>query len=157
MESVAWALDGLNGCLIVAAVHKERHVNQYINPDDPFYLSLKFLLERLYMHWAKELANGQRLLCVFEQRGRNEDRRTTAWFDEICGGDNHLRKPFPFDIDFRPKDQNVIGHQYADLVAYAACRFVETGDETRTDWQAVKGKLRRFRGKYEGHGLKVFP
>lgn len=157
MEAIAWAIGKLDGCLVVAAVDKPRHVNQYINPEDPFFLSLQFLLERLQMHWATELHAGSRLLCVFEMRGREEDKRTQAWFDEICAGRNHRREVFNFDADFRPKDQNVIGHQYADLVAYAACRFVETRDEERQDWKAVKEKLRKVGGRMDGHGLKIFP
>jgi hypothetical protein len=157
MDAISWAIEHLDGCLIVAAVHKPRHVNQYINPDDPFFLSLQFLLERLYMHWATRLVGGRRLLCVFEKRGAKEDERTVQWFDEICQGKNWRGQKFPFDADFRSKEDNVIGHQYADLVAYAACRFVETGDDGRKDWQAVKEKLRKVAGRFETHGLKIFP
>lgn len=156
-KAIARALEEIDGCLIVAAVHKQRHVATYLRPYDPFYLSLKFLLERLYLNWSLELRKGKRLLCVFESRGKNEDQRTTNWFNGICAGDNQSNAVFPFDLDFRPKDQNVIGHQYADLVAYAACRFVETWDDTRSDWLAVKGKLRAVYGERIGHGLKVFP
>ena len=157
MDAVAWAIGKLDGCLIAAAVHKKRLVGQYVTPEDPFFLSLQFLLERLHMHWEAELLKGHRLLCVFEARGRAEDRRTQAWFDQICDGKNYRGKKFAFDADFRGKDQNVAGHQYADLVAYAACRFVETNDDARVDWQAVKGKLRTIGGDFMGHGLKVFP
>ncbi len=157
MAAISWAINELHGCLIVAAVHKPRHVKQYINPADPFYLSLQFLLERLYQLWASELAKGKRLLCVFEKRGAVEDRRTKDWFDQICDRGNYRRQVFPFDADFRTKDQNVIGHQYADLVAYAACRYVETGDDQRRDWLAVKDKLMKISGKIEGYGLKIFP
>lgn len=156
-DAIAWAIENLNGCLIAAAVHKQRHVGQYINPEDPFFLSLQFLLERLHAHWERELIKGQRLLCVFEARGKNEDRRTREWFDQICDGRNYRNRKFPFDADFRTKEQNVIGHQYADLAAYTACRYVETGNEDSRDWQAVKAKLRCVGGEHLGHGLKVFP
>ncbi|MFN3523208.1 MAG: DUF3800 domain-containing protein [Phenylobacterium sp.] len=157
MDAIGWAIENLDGCLVTAAVHKERLKGRYIYPEDPFFLSLQFLLERLHMHWEGELLKGHRLLCVFEKRGRNEDRRTLDWFEEICGGRNYRGKRFPFDADFRTKEENVSGHQYADLVAYAACRFVETGDESRRDWRAIKGKLRSVGGEVVGHGLKMFP
>jgi hypothetical protein len=157
MQAVGWAINELDGCLIVAAVDKPKHRAQYFHPEDPFFLSLQFLLERLYMHWASRLTGGRRLLCVFEKRGPKEDARTAKWFEEICEGKNYRNQKFPFTADFRSKDDNIIGHQYADLVAYAACRFVETGDEERRDWQAVKEKLRKVEGKFETHGLKIFP
>ncbi len=114
-------------------------------------------MERLHARWEIELLKGNRLLCVFEKRGKAEDRRTLDWFNEICGGKNYRSRQFPFDADFRPKEDNVIGHQYADLVAYAACRYVETGDETRRDWLAIKDRLWTRKGERKGHGLKVFP
>jgi Protein of unknown function (DUF3800) len=157
ISAIEWALSNLRGCFIVAAVHKQRHVEQYINPHNPFFLSLQFLLERLYAHWEKEMLSGERLLCVFEARGKVEDRRTREWFEAICNGRNYRGRNFAFDIDFREKGQNVIGHQYADLVAYAACKYVQTGDEERADWKAIKGKLRAVNGQYLGHGLKIFP
>lgn len=157
IEAVAWTIEHMEGCLVIAAVHKERLVGQYIDPINPLFLSLQFLLERLYMHWARRLFGGRRLLCVFEKRGTKEDLETERYFDAICDGDNWGSRKFPFDIDFRAKTDNVIGHQIADLAAYSACRFVQTGDEGARPWQAVKARLRTVDGRYEQHGLKVFP
>ena len=157
MKAVGWCFAEMSGCLIIAAVDKDKHKAKYIRPDDPFFLSLQFLLERLYDHWRPQLSTTRRLLCVFEERGRNEDRRTLEWFQRICGGANYRNQVFPFDADFRPKSENVAGHQYADLAAYAACRYVEARNEDRLDWQAVKIKLRECNGQYLGHGLKIFP
>lgn len=157
MDALKWAFDSIDGILISAAVDKPRHRGQYINPEDPFFLSLQFLLERLNAHWKGKLGPQRKLLCVFEQRGKNEDRRTLEWFREICDGRNFRAQKFHFDADFRPKDQNVLGHQYADLAAYAVCRYVETRDETRKDWLAIKDKLWSVNGVLIGNGLKIFP
>jgi hypothetical protein len=94
---------------------------------------------------------------VFKKRGASEDARTLKLFREICDGRNYRSRIFHFDADFRPKLDNVIGHQYADLAAYSACRYVERRDETRKDWLAVKQSLRVCGNTFLGHGLKVFP
>jgi hypothetical protein len=157
MDAISWCFAQLDGCLVIAAVDKLRHKAQYVRPDDPFYLSLKFLLERLHDHWRPHLSPSRRLLCVFEQRGAAEDKVTLGMFTKICAGDNYRQRQFHFDADFRPKSNNVAGHQYADLAAYSACRYVETRNEERKDWLAIKGKLRTVGDEYLGHGLKIFP
>jgi hypothetical protein len=144
--------------LICAAIKKAEHKAQYVDPGDPFALSLCFLLERLEMHWAGKLHDKRRLLCVFEKRGPDEDARTRKTFTEVCAGKNHRQRVFHFDIDFRHKQDNVVGHQYADLAAFSLARFVETGREDRKDWQAVKPKVRCSpQGRMTGWGLKIFP
>jgi hypothetical protein len=157
MRAISWCFKEMDGCLVVAAVDKLKHKAKYVWPDDPLYLCLQFLLERLHDHWRPKLVNGKRLLCVFEKRGAAEDKVTKEHFDKICAGANYRHRVFPFDADFRPKDNNVAGHQYADLAAYAASRYVETRNEERKDWQAVRDKLRTVGGAHLGHGLKIFP
>ena len=159
MDAISTAFAGIpDASLICAAIRKAQHKEQYAAPEDPFFLSLQFLLERLEMHWWGKASAERRLLCVFEKRGPDEDARTRAWFDDICAGGNHRGRVFHFDADFRPKTDNVVGHQYADLAAYSFARFVETGNADRKDWQAVSPKLRRSpTGEAGGWGLKIFP
>ncbi len=158
MEAVAQAFGKIEAHLIGAAIHKPRHCAQYIDPGNPFYLSLQFLLERLAMHWSGRLSPAQKLLCVFESRGASEDNITKGWFQKICAGENHRNHVFHFECDFRGKDVNVIGHQFADLAAYTVAKYAETGDEDRLDWRAVKPKLRKsWSGRILGYGLKIFP
>lgn len=157
MESLVYCFSQMAGALIIAAVDKPKHKAKYVHPEDPFFLSLQFLLERLHDHWRAHLQGGVRLLCIFEKRGPADDRRTREMFDRICGGENYRNRQFPFDADFRLKSENIVGHQYADLAAYTACRYVESRDEERKDWKAVRGKLRTTQGGFLGHGLKIFP
>lgn len=157
MDAISHCFETLEGCLVIAAVDKARHKAKYVNPVDPFYLTLQFLLERLHDDWRSQLSVSRRLLCVFEKRGDAEDKKTLAMFEKICAGENYRSRKFHFDADFRPKSDNVVGHQYADLAAYTACRFVESQNEERKDWKAIKDKLRVCGGTYMGHGLKIFP
>ncbi|WP_316163685.1 DUF3800 domain-containing protein [Bradyrhizobium sp. SZCCHNRI20481] len=158
MEKICYLFDNLDGHIVAAAIDKPKLVKQYSNPTNPFFLSLQFVLERLHMHWSGKLTPTNRLLCVFEERGGNEDARTLEWFTEICSGNNFRGQTFHFEIDFKKKAENVGGHQYADLAAYTVARFVETGDESRKDWTVVKKRIRKSMfGNIYGYGLKVFP
>jgi hypothetical protein len=78
-------------------------------------------------------------------------------FDKVCAGDNYRNRCFHFKAEFRPKTDNIAGHQYADLASYTACRYAESRNEDRKDWQAIKGKLRTKDGVFLGVGLKIFP
>jgi hypothetical protein len=157
-EGLCALFDELDGYVIAAAINKPKLVQQYSTPGNPFFLSLQFVLERLNMHWAGKLSATNKLLCVFEERGGNEDSKTLEWFKEICAGNNFRGDTFHFEIDFKKKEQNVSGHQYADLAAYTIARFVESGDETRKDWAVVKKRIRKsLFGNIYGYGLKVFP
>jgi hypothetical protein len=157
-ESLCLAFEELDATIVSAAIHKPNHKKQYSAPDNPFFLSLQFVLERLKMQWGGKISAAKPLLCVFEARGRDDDARTTDWFNEICAGKNFRGEIFPFISDFKKKEQNVCGHQYADLAAYTIARFVETGDETRKDWTVVKKRLRKsLLGNIQGYGLKTFP
>lgn len=158
MAHIVKAFGELDGIIIAAAIRKDLHKKQYSEPENPFFLSLKFVLERLAMHWGGTIGPSNKLLCVFEKRGRKEDARTKVWFDAICAGNNFRGQVFHFESDFQSKDENIPGHQYADLSAYTVARYAETKDETRKDWIAIKGKIRKsWFGKIEGYGLKIFP
>lgn len=158
MEAVAGAFAELEGFIIAAAIHKPRLLAQYADPQNPFFLSLQFLLERLHMQWGTKVSADRPLLCIFEKRGPEEDKRTATWFHNICGGENHRSETFHFECDFRPKEDNVCGHQFADLAAYTIARYAEAEDKDRKDWKAVSPKIRKnWWGKMDGYGLKIFP
>lgn len=69
------------GTIIAAGIDKNRHVQQYKHPVDPYEISLLFCLERLYgfLMDRGEERNGI-LTCVFEKRGTAEDRQLSAEF-----------------------------------------------------------------------------
>ena len=159
LEGVSDCFRGLpKNSFVCAAIYKSKLKAQYRFPKDPFYLSLQFLLERLALHWQEQLSNNEKLLCVFEKRGAIEDSHTRKFFEKICGGENFGKQTFPFEIDFRGKHENVVGHQFADLAAYTLARYVETGKEDRKDWKVLKPKLCTSPdGDVAGRGLKIFP
>ncbi|WP_363349419.1 DUF3800 domain-containing protein [Methylocystis echinoides] len=138
--------------LIAAAIDKERHKKQYSSPEDPYFLSMQFVLERIHK------ATYGRVHLVFESRGVKENAIVSNWTNEICGGRNYRSKKFDFTHCFSEKKFNVTGLQVADLASYPISHFVRNRETKRPDWVAVKPRLRQsMDGQIIGYGLKIFP
>lgn len=141
-----------SGKVISAVIDKPRHVAQYVDPSNPYYLAVQFVLERIAM------MSGHRAVLVFESRGKKEDAIVKAWCERIAGGENYAHETYTFSIYFAKKSTNVAGLQMADLACRPIIHFVQNRDTKRPDWLAVRSRMRTsWRGKIEGYGLKVFP
>lgn len=144
--------------LILAVVNKQKHVEKYKYPEDPYNLGIKFCLERVHDELSSRGAAGARTHIVFESRGPKEDAIMRGWCEAICAGANYRGKKFNFDFAFADKRQNMTGLQVADLAAFTAARYAESLNEDRKDWQAIRHLIRKdATGVILGHGLKVFP
>lgn len=142
--------------IVAAAVDKVAHKLRYVTPYDPYELTLTFCLERLYLNLPANDING--MVCVFESRGKSEDKILEAWFLRICSGKNALNKQLPFQCCFASKQQNLVGLQVADLAAYPIAKHVHRPNVQRLDWRAVRPKIyRNGNGEINGYGLKIFP
>lgn len=91
--------------LIAAGIHKTNHKRQYVDPVDPYSLSLLFCLERLYACLRDRNETGKTMFCVFEERGPNEDQALALRFEKICSGDNMWGK-LPFRMIYANKQTN---------------------------------------------------
>lgn len=138
--------------LISAVIDKDRHRNQYVDPSNVYFLSVQFVLERVFM------MTGRDTIVVFESRGKKEDAQLKDWCSRITGGENYSRKELGCHIHFAKKSQNVAGLQIADLACQPIIHFVQNPETQRPDWLAVKPRLRaNGQGNFKGRGLKVFP
>lgn len=138
--------------LIAAHIDKGAHAGQYIDPEDPYRLSIKFILERI------EMTTSRPVHLIFESRGRVEDRQVANWCADICGGANYRGRVLPFTVSFAAKKRNVAGLQVADLAAPAIMAFASDPATKRKDWAAVRPRMRkRWDGHIWGWGLKCFP
>ena len=143
---------------IAAAIDKLRHKQAYQSPENPYFLALEFVLERVFGHTYQGLTGDQEIVFIFESRGAKEDATLLGWFLKICDGANQWERPFPFKAQFASKLANMPGLQIADLAAYPIARHVERPTVQRLDWDAIEPRLRRSpAGKLEGWGLKIFP
>lgn len=144
--------------LIASAIHKPRHKEKYIAPENPYFLSTQFVLERIFGEIRNKGGRTKETVCVLEGRGKKENRIVQTWFDEICSGQNQWRCPFPFRAQFAPKKANMAGLQVADLAAYPIARYVENPEIDRSDFKVIEPRIRRNgAGNIIGYGLKIFP
>ena len=138
--------------LISAIIDKLRHRAQYVMPDNPYFLCVQFVLERIHM------MAGDGTAIVFESRGKKEDGLVAAWCHRVCAGENARGHIFSFDISFAKKSANIAGLQIADLACQPIIHYAQNRTTTRPDCLSVLSRMRRGPGaKLAGFGLKVFP
>lgn len=150
-------------CLIGSGVNKEEHIKRYGKvADDPYSLSLSFVLERLvfYLNTTDKTSTVEILV---EQRGKREDNQLLAHFNSVLDQGTYFVNSEQFKtrvrgLSFHAKKENIIGLQIADLCAYPLARHVVNPKEPYVPFDVIQGKLYCSRtGKVKGWGLKVFP
>ena len=116
--------DVMSGCeydLIATAVRKDRLVERYRYPADPYDLCLLFALERLLS--VLEAHEQTDVTIIAEKRGTNEDRELHVAFQRIVTNgsayvDGARFRRVSFSPRFLPKAMNIVGTQVADLAAH---------------------------------------
>ncbi len=158
LERVNGTIEAMPVLVIAVAIEKQRLRNQYVEPADPYPISLVFCMERLQRHLI-ELGQAQATTHVIvERRGRKEDRDLELAFRRICDGHNLVGEMPNLDIRFMDKKHNSAGLQIADLVAYPIARHVINPDQENRAYERVERKFRRGPGgQILGYGLKIFP
>lgn len=142
------------GCV----VRKDDHLDRYgLAALDPYHLSLNILVERAYFAMGRI---GQ-LHIIAESRDSTLDRMLEIAFLELkVSGTSFLSaseiNKLDMELHIRNKKKNIPGLQIADLLVSPMGRFV-LGKKMHTDWEVIKSKLYRYRGKWEGAGLVVLP
>ena len=148
--------------LVAVAIRKNAFIERYGKlADDPYELSLSFLLERAVM-----MTDGDDDCVVHvtaESRGRKEDEILQRRFNKLHDvGSSHIDAArFQDRIDsmhFRRKNDNDSGLQIADLCAYPIARHLLYPQIPYPAYDIVAEKFHRSRyGRLQGYGLKVFP
>lgn len=150
--------------LITAVIDKNRLKNDHGELHNPYELSMKFCLERLW-HYLKgrdqvrtEDGGFKSTHVVFEARGRREDDEIELAFRRACDGDNHMGLPLPFEFILADKRINSTGLQLADLIARPIGLSVFRPKQANRAFEVIEPKLYRSDdGRIEGYGLKRFP
>ncbi|WP_337243518.1 DUF3800 domain-containing protein [Luteimonas sp. gir] len=148
---------------VFAAVIDKRRLQDRERDENPYEVSLRFCLERIYYRLRRQGQTGDthqtlttHVLC--ESRGNNEDRDLELSFRRICSGDNYGGQSIPFEPVICHKRSNSIGLQLADLVARPIGMHQLKPEQPNRAWDVIREKLDcDSQGRYMGYGLKCFP
>lgn len=154
--------------LIASAIRVNDHIAQYTNPEDPYKLSMEFILEKTLM--AVRESGDKEVRFIMESRNAKHDNELRQRFNHILKNGTRFKSPDRFrnanyTIDFVPKRNNIIGTQISDLMAYPIAqniitpgyRAYTTAEEklyTGPKWMKHFEVERPPGWKY---GLKIFP
>lgn len=159
-EDINKTLSGFEFTIIAAAINKLDHINQYKNPENPYNLCFRFILERVVMYLGRSTDNI--ILRAESREGHNDKQLAVVYenfrqkgFAEFIKSDEVQRKLV--DLSFNQKSQNVIGHQIADLVAYPIGRWVIDKTKENKPFNIIEPKFHKKNGVYLNYGLKIFP
>ncbi len=148
--------------IIAVGIKKKNFMEKYGKiTDDPYELSLSFLLERAVMEIGKDSQNT--LSIVIESRGRVEDEILQKRYNRLLdvGTANilsHKFKTYFEKMEFKKKRDNDCGLQIADLCAYPVARNIINPNDPYPAYGIVAQKFRRnSNGSHIGYGLKIFP
>jgi len=157
-----------SGSALLVVVDKQKHLDQYAYPENPYMLALKFMFERLQAI-AKE--KNDYVQCIYDHNTRldaeiqsskatlvrdgsliehystysGEFRSTTQQLDRIL------------DVSFG-ESRNSIGLQVADFYATFTYQYYKRGEPPACGWwDTLYANLYRYNSKVDGWGLKVFP
>jgi len=148
--------------IIAVAIQKQNYIDKYGKiSDDPYELSLSFLLERALMHTDGSVHNN--IHIKIESRGKKEDSILQKRYNRLLdNGSSHIesnRFKEKFNkMEFVKKIENDIGLQIADLCAYPVARHIINPKEPYPAYDIVKKKFRKGKNEsFLGYGLKIFP
>lgn len=161
-ESLNTILEESKHVVISVGIKKQEFIEKYGKiADDPYELSLSFLLERAVMETDRSTSCSMSI--VIESRGRVEDeilqRRYNRLLDKGSGRITPDRFKRRFEkMEFRKKKENDCGLQIADLSAYPVARHLINPNEPYPPYEIVLKKFRKGNnGSHIGYGLKIFP
>jgi hypothetical protein len=160
-EKLNAILENGNYVIISVGIDKKKFIERYGKiADDPYELSLSFLLERAVM----EIDKGDSTIHItLESRGKVEDEIIQKRYNRLLdNGSSHIT-PERFKkrlekIEFKKKKENDCGLQIADLCAYPVARHIINPKEPYPAYNIVEKKFRKNSiGSHVGYGLKIFP
>lgn len=143
-------------------IDKERHVNQYLYPDEPYDLCMIFVLERV----LRDLPVNQNCVVILESRGTKEDWEVLDFIKRLIDHGSRYYSASHFSrikgVYFNPKWCKMVDDkmsywelELADLCAYPIQKFFVYGTKDPA-FQVIVPKLSHY-PHYMGKGLKSFP
>ena len=152
-----------NFSIIASAINKNKLIDQYgPRADNPYNISLSFILERSIFH--TDNIGCSQIGIIAESRGKREDNQLYAQYQLVLSNgtryvtNKRFREKIQF-FKFVGKNENNIGTQISDLVAYPIATKIIFPDRINLAFEVLEDKIyRQFPGSdYLGYGLKLFP
>lgn len=145
--------------IIASLIDKKKLKEQYgKHSDNPYYLSLGFIMERYAIHLREKGDTG---VIIIESRTETDDDLLYLAFSKIILEGTGFMRSDEFQkrikkLTFIPKKENEIGTQLADLAAYPIATYILPNRDKKA-FEVLKLKIRSQKGKIYGYGLKIFP
>lgn len=147
------------GMVVIAAViDKRRMANEGGSVNNPYDLALRSCMERTQTFLQDAGASGRTTQIVFESRGKSEDEKLSATFDEVRGSGIATGAMPNLRYQFVSKKANSTGLQLADLIVRPiAMNTIRPGQRNRA-YEVIEPKLwRNVDGNVSGYGLTMLP
>ncbi len=158
MDDLTAIVEAAPMTIIAAVIHKERLIQRYVRPTNPYELALLFCMERLYAFLRGQRALDATTHVIVERRGKKEDSALELEFRRIRDGANNWGEMRCLDLVFADKKANLAGLQLADLTARPIGLNVLRPDQPNRAYEVIRRKIRSSPdGRIEGWGFKVFP
>lgn len=146
--------------IIVAVIDKQEHIKCYGKvADDPYELSLNFLIER-FIFFIRNSVVGTTI--IVEKRGDKEDKQlVTNWVKIYQRGTSYIKSSELqikiAELTMRKKIDNVAGLQIADISSSCILHKIIKPDEEEEIFDIVKEKIIFYKNDCLGRGAKIFP
>lgn len=148
--------------VLASVILKTQLVDLYVDPSNPYEISMLFLMER-FLYFLEEI-NDTGYITV-EARDPKSNRDLFEEYSRILANgssNSYFIHPSRFQsritkIEFVTKKQNENGHQLADLFAYPIATSVLHPKKENLAFDTIKPKFREKNGRIKGYGLKIFP
>lgn len=156
MTDLSVALDRARMRVVASVIDKQRIRNEHLFAENPYHIALRFCLERLFVSLKSQGQVDRLTHCIFETRGRQEDKDLELEFLRIVRGANRWQLNMDcFAIRMVDKKANSSGLQIADLTARPIGLHVARPAQTNRAFEIVKPKMHLGRSKQTT--LQVFP
>lgn len=159
-ESINNIVSNTNFKIIASIIDKKKHKETYINPEIPYNLAFKFILERTLMFLAPKNKNAS---LVIESRSEKDNPELLSIYHSyISKGTEYipghkLRRHIDglfFVPKWDSKGKSYVGVELADLCAYPIGGWYL--NRTSKASEVIMPKLLNY-PRHRGYGLKIFP
>ena len=146
--------------IICCAILKEPYIRQYGKLNDVYGQSLSFIMERTVFYLDGVKRSNIELTTIIEKRGKKEDSSLLAYYNSLIDRGTYWVtadriKSYFKNFQMKAKQDNIIGLQVADLIAYPITRYILDENAVNLSFDIIKRNIYTKGDKL--YGMKVFP